>query len=619
MAETGFAAMLAGRLVEARSILTDVLAKLPGHGGVHHALGLIAKAEGDSLRALRHLEQAAAALPYDRTVQLNFGNLLVEAARPAEARRAFERALGPDPAWPPAVRGLAVALRSLDAPAEALAVLRRGLAIAPNDDQLWLQFGKASLALDDGEAALDAFERAARLAPGNGAVLQELAANWRSLEQPDRAEGALRRVLAVAPGNAKARSDLAAAIMEQGRAEEGLAMLEPALPLLPKDPDLLVTKGYGLRMLGRLAEAEAAWRDALALDPECTTASMNLHVLAADRLDLPEARRILAGVRERNPDHAWAGMLEGCLTLLEGDFTKGWQGFEHRLQARATRHFAMPGRRWEGESLTGRTLFVEAEEGLGDSIQFIRYAADLAALADEVVVRVPGALVPLFARSFPALSFVGHDDAVPSFDYRIEMMSLPLRFDTRLETIPAPIPYLAAAPETVANWRTRLGSARGLRVGLAWAGNPRHRNDCNRSIPIETLASLVAVPGAAFFSLQVGSRAADLARLPAGSVTDLALDLTGWDETAAALEALDLVIAVDTSVAHLAGALGRPVWLLLPYAPDWRWLLGRDDSPWYPTMRLFRQTAPQDWATVVTGVGAALRQAIGPRSATAGT
>ena len=265
---------------------------------------------------------------------------------------------------------------------------------------------------------------------------------------------------------------------------------------------------------------------------------------------------------------------------------------------------------WTGEDLAGKTILLHHEQGLGDTIQFMRYAPLVAARGARIVLELQPALVRLAAGFQGTMEIVAAGSPLPPFDFHCPLLSLPERFATDLATIPVAIPYLVPETEATARWRRQLAPGAGLKIGLVWAGNPAHQDDRKRSLPLERLMPLLKVPGLRWFSLQVGERAGDIARLPGGMITDLSQNLTDLAETAAAIANLDLVVAVDTSVVHLAGALGRPVWVLLPFAPDWRWMLGRDDSPWYPSLRLFRQKRPDDWDAVVAKVRRALARQV---------
>jgi tetratricopeptide (TPR) repeat protein len=292
----------------------------------------------------------------------------------------------------------------------------------------------------------------------------------------------------------------------------------------------------------------------------------------------------------------------GILLLMRGDLAEGWEEYEWRLKSTEVRLPYIPQRPWLGESLQGRRIYVHAEQGFGDTIQFARYLPLVKARGATVTFRVQQGLAGLMRQSLDGIEVLGDRGApAQTADCESALLSLPRLFETRLETIPATVPYLRADPAEAARWRARLGGA-GLKVGIAWAGNPEHVNDSRRSIDLPELAALFAVPGVTFTSLQVGSRAADLGRHPDLAITDISADLVGFAATAAAMAALDLVITIDSAVTHLAGALAKPTWLLMPWVSDWRWLLGCEDNPWYPTARLFRQGEGEPWRAVAARV-----------------
>jgi hypothetical protein len=293
--------------------------------------------------------------------------------------------------------------------------------------------------------------------------------------------------------------------------------------------------------------------------------------------------------------------------LLRGDYERGWREYEHRWPVAEVKKPEFRRPQWEGEDIAGKTILLQSEQGFGDTIQCLRYVPAVAARAGRVLVRTERGLVRL-AASVPSNPVIlPPEAALPPFDVWCPMLSLPRIFGTRPHTIPADIPYLHPRAALAERWQRRLADLRGLKVGLVWGGNEKHANDFRRSIPFAMLAPILATAGASFVSLQIGPRTADLATLPADTVTDLAAELKDFAETAGAIANLDLVIAVDTAVAHVAGAIGKPVWLLLPLCPDWRWLLPWDDaSPWYPTMRLYRQRKLADWPDVIARVAADL-------------
>ncbi len=334
--------------------------------------------------------------------------------------------------------------------------------------------------------------------------------------------------------------------------------------------------------------------------------------LLADRGRYDEAAVAFRRAIQLKPDYALAHWNLSLILLLWGDFENGWA--EHEWRRRTTveshpREFEQP--MWDGGDLHGRTILLHHEQGFGDMIQFVRYAPLVAERGGRVILSCPAELASLL-REIPEIAEVHDGDDLPEFDCHCPMLSLPFVFKTRLETIPAKTPYLKAPDESVARWREILGAKNGkLRVGLAWAGNPRRRLDRRRSVTLEQLEPLAMVKGIRFYSLQKSRTPQASAGVPAGmELIDLSDRLPDFAETAGAIENLDLVISVDTAVAHLAGTMGKPVWVLVGFVPASRWMLDRNDSPWYPTMRLFRQPAMDDWETPIAQIAQALKEMI---------
>ncbi|MBN8928755.1 MAG: hypothetical protein BGO51_21015 [Rhodospirillales bacterium 69-11] len=451
----------------------------------------------------------------------------------------------------------------------------------------------------------------------------------------DEAIHLLREALWRDPAHEGAQRNLVRALLAAAQYAETLAAADSALGMLPECAELHFARGTALNALHRPAPARAALERSVALDPDFAPAWLNLgnacadlddwtaaegHVRRALALDpslaeaqaslgylltvqgrLAEADAACAAAIALRPDFVQAHWNCAVAALLSGDLPRGFAGYEWRKQHDRFRHdfIGLPGPVWDGGDPAGRTILVHAEQGFGDTIQFARYLPLIAARGGRPVLACDPALLPLFA-GMPALRVVARGMPLPPYDAWIDQMSLPLRFGTTLETIPLATRYLEADPLRIATWDSVLPPGR--RVGIAWAGNPLHTNDRRRSLPPALLPVLLGVPGVTFVSLQVGPSARAVPGL-----RDLSPLLVDYAETAALVACLDLVIAVDTSVVHVAGALGVPAWVLLPHAPDWRWLLGRQDSPWYRSLRLFRQPAPGDWSSVVAAVAEALR------------
>jgi len=416
------------------------------------------------------------------------------------------------------------------------------------------------------------------------------------------------RALALRPENPAAHSNRGLSLRVLGRAQEALASCERAIRLKPDYADAHNNRGLALAALRRPTEALKSYEAALSYAPSHLDALNNRGIALFDMGRLDEALATFDRALAISPEHAHAHWNRAQVLLLAGDFVRGWPEHEWRLASNPVlqRKFDKP--LWLGDApLAGKTILLHAEQGLGDTIQFCRYAAMVAAGGARVVLEVQRPLVDLMRTLDGAFDVVARGDALPAFDLHCPLPSLPLAFKTELATIPAQVPYLRA-PALAAD-QDALRDARRPRVGLVWSGNPGHKRDASRSIPFYALLPLFDAD-ATFVSLQKDVRPGDAGILKQTQVIDAAGALTTFGETAALIAHLDLVISVDTSVAHLAGALGKPLWLLLPQVPDWRWLMGRDDSPWYASARLFRQDGARAWGPVIARVRAALQETV---------
>jgi tetratricopeptide (TPR) repeat protein len=519
---------------------------------------------------------------------------------------------------------------------EALECYRRATEADAGNPLAWLNHGFASLQLGQGPRARESLQRALLLAKPQDAFVHEvhylIGSAWAGEGRPDEAEAAWRVALALRPDFIEARAALAELLVRQERAdealacteetrgsvalattraqalfqlrrhEESLALLDAVLAHQPGHVAALDGRGNVLLELDRLDEALASFRHAAELaGPDAdrlANFSSALHRMGRLQEALASADEAVRLV----PGHARARWNRSLVLLLLGDLEAAWPDFEVR-DARAGA-VPSPAPRWRGEDLRGLTVLIDHEQGLGDVIQFLRYVPLVAARARSVALRVPGPLTTLATGLAPNCTVIGPGDPAPRVDAQCSVMSLPALFGTSLATIPAPAAYLAADSRRTAAWAGRLaGAANGrLRVGIVWSGNPAHLNDRNRSIPLEQFRH-VGGPECLFVILQPEVRERDQPALHAWpGLLAAGPEMRDFADTAALISALDLVISVDTSVAHLAGALGKPVWILLPAMPDWRWLLDRADSPWYPTARLYRQPAPGDWAAVLRQV-----------------
>jgi Flp pilus assembly protein TadD len=432
----------------------------------------------------------------------------------------------------------------------------------------------------------------------------------------DAAARDYRDALASMPEHPHALHYLGVVEYQQGRPAAALAPLERAAAQVPHEPEFHNNLGLVHAALDRNADAIASYRRAIALKPDHASAWNNLGLALQADNDVASAADAFRRALAIAPAFTRARWNLALALLADGRFAEGWAAYEARLDVPEFAPASVPPTpRWNGRDAAGRHILLTAEQGLGDAIQFVRLVPRLAALGAHVVVQAPRPLAHLFRTVDSVTQVVAQGDPLPTHDAWLPLLSLAGVLGVTGSSLPGPVPYLAAD----AQWRAEAADAlaphaRSLRVGLAWAGNPRHANDRRRSAPLAALAPLLELPGIVWFSLQKGNGEEQAAQVPAARRL-IALPMRDdFDVTAALVDELDLVVSVDTSIAHLAGALGRTVFVLLPFASDWRWRIGRSDSDWYPTARLFRQRVPGDWGSAVEPLRAALASMRNPRS-----
>jgi len=396
-------------------------------------------------------------------------------------------------------------------------------------------------------------------------------------------------------------SNLGNALQALGRFSEAVLCYQEALRLEPDSPEAHNNLGNALRHLGRHDESILRFVEALRLRPDYLQAYVNLGHTLAGALRFEDAAACFTEALRRSPGLAEVHLALAQALLVTGCFEDGWREFEWRwrLPGAPAVTFAEP--EWDGAPLEGKTILLWAEQGLGDSLQFVRYTERVAEMGGRVLLECQPSLKRLF-KTIVCEDVLAYGSPLPAFDLQAPLQSLPRILHTTRESIPARVPYLRVRPEWRPVWRRRIGDRPGLKVGLVWAGNPGHGNNRNRSLAVELLAPLGRVRGVAWYSLQKDPPGG----LPPWPLIDLAPELSDFADTAAAIDCLDLVITADTAAAHLAGALNKPVWTLIPFVPDYRWLLKREDTPWYPSMRLWRQAEPGGWPAVLERLAASL-------------
>ncbi|HEV2625967.1 MAG TPA: tetratricopeptide repeat-containing glycosyltransferase family protein [Xanthobacteraceae bacterium] len=486
----------------------------------------------------------------------------------------------------------------------------------PGIAAVWCNLGQAEYALKRPIEALHYFEKAQALAPDDADILYQHANALLRLDRPRDALAELQMVLARKPQHFEARLNSGLAQAALGFPDRALAEFDAALPLAPQHPVAHYNRGVALIRLGRYTEAVAANDRAIAAAPQHSGAWLNRGKALAQLHRMDEAIKSYGEVLALRKDHADAHFNHALALLTVGDYRRGFSEYEWRWRRTGMPPQKSRGRPlWLGEyPLAGKTILLHAEQGLGDTIQFARYVPLIAARGVNVVLEVQPELKSLLSRLEGAAVVVARGEPPPPFDVHCPLGSLPLALKTELHTVTAPISYLSTDEPHLKKWSARLQHIPPPRVAIAWSGNPAHDNDGNRSLPFGALVPLFSLSQLAgvtpsFISIQRDLRSEDAAQLTAETrLTHIGGELDDFSDTAAVLALCDLVISVDTAPVHLAGALGRPVWVLVPFAPDWRWTLEGETTPWYPTARLFRQSSPGDWDAVIARVAAALSQ-----------
>ncbi len=556
-----------GKLAEAEASYRKILAVDPNHPEVLHLLGVVALQVGANETAVQLIGQALAIKPDFVAAWNNMGIAHKALGQFDDAINCYHQVLSFDPDHPGALSNLGSAHREKGDVREAVSFYQKSL-ILQADAEVFTNLGNALEILGD----LD------------GAVANH------------------HRALALNPNYPGALNNLAVALGKQGKTEDAAECFQKSLAINP-DAIILTSLGDTQRELGKPLDAEKCYLAALSMNPHLAEAQHNLGVVFQERGELDKAMACYHKALAIRADYAEAHLSLGHCQLLLGDLEAGLQNQAWRWHTKSyrasTRAFDVA--KWDGQDFQGKTLFIHREQGLGDFIQFVRYLPLVAKRGGRIIIEAPEKLLPLFPVIEGADGVVTTGRQPASFDFYIPLLDLPQVLGTGLDSIPQAPVAMAVDPERVEKWQKRLAAYQGLRVGLIWGGNPEHQKDHLRSMNPALFKPLPQVAGAHIFSLQV-DRDGQASTTFGPDIIDLIPEAAPFNETAAVMMALDLIVTVDSSSAHLAATLGRPVWTLLPFIPDWRWMLDRDDSPWYPTMRLFRQPSFGDWGPVIDNI-----------------
>jgi tetratricopeptide (TPR) repeat protein len=617
----------AGRLREAEAMYRAILTESPTHPDALHMLGILAHQAGRNDLAADLINRAIAGNPQSAFYHRNLGMALAAGGQLEPAIAAYQKAFDLRPDYLDAVCELGNAQYRAGKIDQAIESYHRGLALLPTSAQLLNNLGTALQKKGSLAQAIECFKQAIELDPNIADPYSNLGNALVEARQLPAALAMLERAVAMAPSSPEIQYNLANVLRDNEQSEAAITAYHRAIALRPTHLEALNNLGNLLKTIGRVDESITWFRQALSIRPADMMAWNNIADAFHLKGDLAQAESCCRKAIEIDSNVPITHWDLALTLLLQGRLSEGWKEYAWRRKVKEfeplLKKFSQP--QWDGSDLHGKSILLHPEQGFGDTIQFLRYLPMVKSRGAKIIYSCEPELRRLIEGQLPIDQLQSPIDPLLDIDVHCSLLDLPMVMDTNLNTIPAEFPYLTAKQEDQEKWRDRLAEFPGLKVGLAWAGKPIHRNDRNRSMPLSTLLPLLRRVGTAhlpskegvgyehlvapvFFSLQKGSAASQISELPSdASLVDWTDDLRDFADTAALIANLDLVISVDTAVVHLAGAMGKPIWVMLPFAPDWRWMTVRDDSPWYPSARLFRQPAPGDWTSVVQRINQSLK------------
>jgi tetratricopeptide (TPR) repeat protein len=648
-----------GNLSAAEPIYRRILEKDPDHSSTNYLLGSLFAQQKRHAEAIEHLQRALVFDPknvsalnnlgvafkalrrfeeateiYAKTLKLkpdyteahcNLGSCLNEQERYEEAAECFRKSLSINPDYVEAHNNLGISLKELGQSYEALSHFREAIRLRPHYSEAYNNLGAALHAQKRYSEAIEPLREAIALDPDFAEAFNNLGDTLRNLDDFNEAIIHIRRALEIKPDFAEAYINYGICLCELGFLEQGIQSYHQALNLKPQHAEAHYNLGSAYKQAAEFDKALFHFHSALAFKTKFIEAYNALGALNHELGRFPEAIACYDHTLRLEPEHPSARWNRALLLLMDGDFENGWREYEWRFQLESVMPRAQEIPRWNGEDLQGKTLLVLGEQGLGDTFHFARYLPLAKASGATVIFECQRGLKEALAQT-PGFDIILERPAdkqllLPqSADVRIPLLSLPYVLGTTMETIPGNVPYIYANPKRESQWRDRIdlamtGHEHDIKIGIVWSGNPKSKNDRGRSCKLADFAAVANIPGVTFFSLQKGPAAEQALQPPDGMrLIDLGPDLEDFADTAAAIDNFDLVISVCTSVTHLAGAMGKPTWTLLGYSACWRWLEDREDSPWYPTMRLFRQAQMANWASVFEEVAVNLCNESGVRA-----
>lgn len=602
-----------GRHEDAVTIFRQLIDLRPADPAYHANLGLAFVRAGNSPAALLSYRTAVSLRPNHAPTLAKLGRVLASVGDQAEAQSTFRRAIAIDPGNADTWNALGAINATSGDFDSAGAMFRRTLELDPTHDEardnlvgVLLRLGEKAVSESRWDAAVETFEEGIRLNPNSFDCHYNRALALAGTKKLDDALAGYRRALVLRPNDPKALNNIGHVLLAQGKPEEAFASLQLALAADPDYLGALYNLGATRQHQGRYAEAGAYYEEVLRREPTHADTLSNIGSMLLAQAKPEEAIPYFDQAISSAAEHYDARWNRALSLLSAGHYREGWEAYEVRL-SRKNQHIQHNERpRWQGEEIAGRPILVWAEQGLGDTVQFLRFLQPLRDLGAEILFECQDRVLPL-AACVPTLhKLLKRSDTPPPFDYQIPLMSLPAVLGIELGNLPAPTEFQIPA-ERVAKWAHVSNNQPSLKVGFCWAGNPHHPTGASRQIPLAALSSLTQVVGCRFFSLQRGSQE-NLEEATSLGICNIETDDNDILDTAAIIKHLDVVITVDTMIAHLAASLGTPTWVLLPFAADWRWLIQREDSPWYPATQLFRQRQANDWESAILKVEHALKE-----------
>ncbi|MCP4414037.1 MAG: tetratricopeptide repeat protein [Gammaproteobacteria bacterium] len=636
----------AGNFEVAATLYNEVLEIQPNNIKAISLFGTLNLQTGNHDTACMLLKKSLSLKPDNAMAYNNLGSALQASGRFEESIKFYKRAIELKPDYDEAYYNLGNTLQACNLLEEAIVIYKHAITLKPNDADIHNNLANALRKSGKSDEALKSYKLAAVIKPDNSEILCNLGAAFQELDNLGEAIANYQEAIILKPDNAKAHSNLGTALKKQnrledaekshnlaiklkpdyaeahnnlgttlqslGRLEEAIQSYKKAIMLKPHYAEAYYNFGNVLKEQSKLHEAFLSYKRAVTIKPDYVEAHNNLGITLQEQSQFTEAAESYSRAIELKPDYADAHFNRSLMLLLKRNFKDGWQEYEWRLRTKdyALRDFKQP--MWDGSPLNGKTILVHTEQGLGDNIQFVRYLPLIQAQGGHVIFECLPSLVHLLKDCEGINKIIERTSTCVNtveFDVQVPLLSLPRIFNTKLDNIPSKRPYIMPDSTFITKWGNRLGANdKSFKVGLVWASNPENKKIVlKKSFKLNDFKALSEIPGLSLYSLQKGPASAEAHNPPKEmKIINLDQELNDFADTAAAIVNLDLVITIDTSVAHLAGAIGKPVWTLLPFAPDWRWMLEQNDSPWYPSMRLFRQTKLNDWTEVFEKVKKAL-------------